>query len=72
MVQSAAADYNPAAIANYIYSIAKVYNSFYTVHSDLKAETEEKKQLRLALCNLTANIIKEGMSLLGIKVPERM
>jgi arginyl-tRNA synthetase len=72
MVQSAAADYNPAAIANYIYSIAKVYNSFYTVHSVLKAETEEKKQLRLALCNLTANIIKEGMSLLGIKVPERM
>lgn len=72
VLQQAAIEYNPAAIANYIYSVAKVYNSFYTVHSVLKAENEEKKQLRLQLCKLTANVIKEGMGLLGIKVPERM
>jgi arginyl-tRNA synthetase len=72
VVQQAAMEYNPAAIANYIYGVAKVYNSFYTVHSVLKAESDEKKQLRLQLCSLTANVIKEGMSLLGIKVPERM
>lgn len=72
VLQQAAMEYNPAAIANYIYSVAKVYNSFYTVHSVLKAENEEKKQLRLQLCKLTANVIKEGMGLLGIKVPERM
>jgi arginyl-tRNA synthetase len=72
VLQQAAMEYNPAAIANYIYGVAKVYNSFYTVHSVLKAENEEKRALRLQLCSLTANVIKEGMGLLGIKVPERM
>ncbi len=72
VVQQAAIDYNPAAIANYIYSVAKTCNSFYTEHKVLKAENEEKKLLRLQLCSLTANVIKEGMTLLGIKVPERM
>ncbi|HYD20593.1 MAG TPA: DALR anticodon-binding domain-containing protein, partial [Flavipsychrobacter sp.] len=65
-------DHNPSAIANYIYSVAKTFNSFYTVHSVLKAENEEKKALRLQICQLTASVIKEGMGLLGIRVPERM
>jgi arginyl-tRNA synthetase len=72
IVHQAAIEYNPASIANYIYSIAQAYNTFYTVHSVLKAESEEKKHLRLQLCQLTAGIIKDGMQLLGIKVPERM
>jgi len=72
VVGQAASEHNPAAIANYIYSIAKTFNSFYTVHSVLKAENEEKKALRLQLCRLTAITIKEGMALLGIRVPERM
>jgi arginyl-tRNA synthetase len=72
IVHQAAIEYNPASIANYIYSIAQSYNTFYTVHSVLKAESEEKKQLRLQLCQLTSNVIKDGMHLLGIKVPERM
>lgn len=72
IVQEAATQYSPAVIANYIYSIAQTYNSFYTVHSVLKAESEEKKQLRLRLCQLTSNVIKHAMSLLGIRVPERM
>ena len=71
-IQQAAIEYSPAVIANYIYSVAQTYNSFYTVHSVLKAETEEKKQLRLQLCQLTSNVIKHAMGLLGIKVPERM
>jgi len=71
-VQQAAVEYSPAVIANYIYSVAQTYNSFYTVHSVLKAETEEKKQLRLQLCQLTSHVIKHAMGLLGIKVPERM
>lgn len=71
-VQQAANDHNPSAIANYVYGVAKTFNSFYTVHSVLKAETVEKKTLRLQLCDLTANVIKEGMRLLGIWVPERM
>lgn len=71
-VQQAAAEHDPAVMANYVYSVAKAFNSFYTVHSVLKAESEEKKALRLQVCELTARVIKEGMGLLGIKVPERM
>ena len=71
-VQQAAVELSPAVIANYIYSVAQTYNSFYTVHSVLKAETEEQKQLRLQLCQLTSNVIKHAMGLMGIRVPERM
>lgn len=72
VVQQAGTEHNPSAIANYVYAVAKSYNSFYTAHSVLKAESEEKKQLRLQLCQLTAGVIKEGMQLLGVRVPERM
>ena len=72
IVKEAADEYNPSVIAVYIYNIAKTYNSFYTEHSVLNAETEEKKSLRLKLCDLTATVIANGMSLLGIRVPERM
>ena len=72
VVNEAASEYNPAAIANYVYSVAKTCNSFYTEHKVLKAESEEKKALRLQLCQLTANVIKDAMGLLGIRVPERM
>ncbi|MFL5773001.1 MAG: DALR anticodon-binding domain-containing protein, partial [Flavisolibacter sp.] len=71
-VRQASVEYNPSAIANYIYSVAKTCNSFYTEHRVLKAESEQKKVLRLQLCNLTASVIKSGMHLLGIRVPERM
>ncbi len=72
IVKEAANEYNPSVIAIYIYTIAKTYNSFYTEHSVLNAESEEKKNLRLQLCELTATVIANGMSLLGIRVPERM
>jgi arginyl-tRNA synthetase len=71
-IEQACAEHNPAVIANYVFHLAKTFNSFYTVHSIANAETEEKKQLRLQLATITANIIKSGMSLLGINVPERM
>ncbi|MES2881603.1 MAG: arginine--tRNA ligase [Bacteroidota bacterium] len=72
VVHDAAKEFNPSTIANYIYAVAKTCNSFYTEHKVLTAESEDKKQLRLQLCKLTAGTIKEGMALLGIKVPERM
>jgi arginyl-tRNA synthetase len=72
VIKQAGFEYNPSAIANYIYSVAQTYNTFYTAHSVLKAESQEKKQLRLRLCQLTAIVIKDAMQLLGIKVPERM
>ncbi len=72
IIQQACDEMNPSAIAIYVYHIAKTFSSFYTEHSIAGAETEEKKQLRLQLASMTANIIKSGMNLLGIAVPERM
>jgi arginyl-tRNA synthetase len=72
LVRQACAEMNPSLVVNYVYSVAKIFNSFYSEHSVSRAETEEKKQLRLRICVMTANIIRSSMSLLGIKVPERM
>jgi len=72
LVQQACAEMNPSLLVNYVYSVAKIFNSFYSEHSVSRAETEEKKQLRLRICVMTANTIKSSMGLLGIKVPERM
>jgi len=72
IIEQAAADHNPSHIANYVYAVAKTFSSFYSEHKVANAESEEKKQLRLRLCQMTANIISSAMGLLGIKVPERM
>ena len=72
VIQKAADELNPSEIAIYIYQLAKSFSSFYAVHSIGNAESEDKKQLRLQLANFTAIVIKKGMHLLGIDVPERM
>jgi arginyl-tRNA synthetase len=72
ILEQACAEHNPSHLANYLYQLAKTYNSFYAVHSVLKAENDEKKQLRLRICRFTSLVIKNGMLLLGIDVPERM
>jgi arginyl-tRNA synthetase len=72
IIQQAAEEYNPSVIAIYAFTVAKTYNSFYTEHSVLSAESEEKKHLRLKICKMTADVIKRSMQLLGIRVPERM
>ncbi len=71
-VSDAADEMNPSVIANYVFNLAKLYNSFYVEHSVANAESEEKKQLRLRLSVMTAGVLKRGLHLLGIKVPERM
>ena len=71
-IEEAAQEHNPAVIANYVFNLAKTFNSFYSEHSVANAETVEKKQLRLQIAGMTANVIKSGMQLLGIRVPERM
>jgi arginyl-tRNA synthetase len=71
-LQQAAKELNPSVIAIYVFNLAKTFNSFYTAHSIGNAETHEKKQLRLQLAVMTSNVIKKGMQLLGIQVPERM
>jgi arginyl-tRNA synthetase len=72
IISDAGNEMNPSIIANYVFNLAKLYNSFYTEHSVANAESSEKKKLRLALSIMTAVIIKSGLQLLGIKVPERM
>lgn len=72
VIEQSGQEHDPSHLANYIYNIAKTFNSFYTEHSVMNAESEEKKQLRLLICELTANVIANGMQLLGIHVPERM
>jgi arginyl-tRNA synthetase len=71
-LQEAANEHDPSKVAIYIFNLAKIFNSFYTEHSIGNAENEEKKRLRLQLSQLTAQVIKNGMNVLGIKVPERM
>ena len=63
---------NPSIIANYVYNLAKLFNSFYVEHSVANAENEEKKKLRLALSIMTSGVIKSALQLLGIHVPQRM
>jgi arginyl-tRNA synthetase len=72
VVLEAARQYDPSLIANFIFNLAKTYNSFYVEHSVLNAENPEKKALRLQLCRLIAETIRHAMGLLGIKVPEKM
>jgi arginyl-tRNA synthetase len=72
IIEAAADELNPSVIANYLFLLAKTYNSFYTEHSIGNAETQEKKHLRLKLSVMTANVIQSGMQLLGLSVPERM
>ena len=72
LLQEAAQDHDPSKVAIYCYNLAKTFSSFYTEHSITNAESEEKMELRLQLATLTAHVIKNGMNLLGINVPERM
>ncbi len=72
VIKQAGADFNPAHVANYVFHLAKTFNSFYSDLSVLNAETPEKKQLRIQLSVITAQVLKNGMRLLGIAVPERM
>ena len=72
VVEEAGRDYSPAVIANYVYELVKQYNQFYHDYSILKEEDAAVKSLRLALCEQTARVVKTGMGLLGIRVPERM
>lgn len=72
VLTKAAKELNPSEIAIYVFNLAKTFNSFYTVHSIANAETAAKKQLRLRLAVMTAAVLKKGMKLLGIAVPERM
>ena len=71
-VKQAGQDYNPSCIANYCYELVKEYNQFYHDFSVLKEEDDKKRLFRIALSAAVGQVVKNGMGLLGIEVPERM
>jgi len=72
-ISAAAKTFSPASLANYIYEVAKMFNKFYhEIPPIVKEEDELLKRLRLSLSDVTAGILKSGMRILGIEVPERM
>ncbi len=72
VVMQAGTDYSPSTVANYIYDLVKEYNQFYHDFSILREENEALRTFRLVLSANVCKIIKLGMGLLGIEVPERM
>jgi arginyl-tRNA synthetase len=72
VIDEASQQLDPSKIAIYVFNLSKTFNSFYTEHSISNAESAAKKQLRLQVAHLTAQVIKTAMELLGIQVPERM
>lgn len=72
IVKQAGEDYSPSVIANYTYDLVKEYNQFYHDFSILREENEAVKVFRLALSENVAKVVRLGMGLLGIEVPDRM
>lgn len=71
-IKQAADNYSPSQIANYIFELVKEYNKFYQEHSILKEEVLAKKQFRINISQEVAKVIKSGMGILGVQVPQRM
>ena len=72
VVRQAGTDYSPSAIANYCYDLVKEYNQFYHDFSILREADKDKQQFRLVLSANVAKVVRLGMGLLGIEMPERM
>jgi len=72
VLRMAASSYNPADIAHYCYDLAKLYNTFYQDHQIVRETNEQARNFRLALTYKTGVVIREGMRLLGISMPDRM
>ena len=64
-------DFRPNILANYLFELANTFHAFYEACPVLKAE-EPARSTRLALCDLTARILKKGLELMGIRAPEKM
>jgi arginyl-tRNA synthetase len=71
-IQKAADEYNPAVVANYVYELAKAFNSMYQELPVLKEENTAKLRLRLAIAKATGKSIAKSMKLLGISCPDKM
>ena len=71
-IEEAAREYSPAVIAQYVFDVAKEYNRFYAELPIFNEENSEKRKFRVIYSKLVASVIKRGMSLLGIEVPNQM
>jgi arginyl-tRNA synthetase len=72
VIQESAANYSPAILANYIFDLVKDFNSFYQSVSILHAENDAQRSFRAVLASEIGKVIKSGMGLLGIHVPDQM
>ena len=72
ILSEAADEFNPSSVCNYSFGLAQLFNTFYDAHSISKAESEEKKQLRLMIIIMTASVLRHAMNLMGIRLPEKM
>lgn len=71
-IKNAAEEYSPAIITQYVYDLAKEYNRFYAEVSIFNEDNEAALKFRIMLSKMVAEVIKKGMKLLGIQVPDRM
>ncbi|HTJ14829.1 MAG TPA: arginine--tRNA ligase [Dinghuibacter sp.] len=72
IVSNAGVEHDPSLVAGYAFRLGQIFNSFYAAHSIGSAESSGKRTLRLALAQMTGNVLAFAMGLLGIEVPERM
>ena len=72
VISDAAREFDPSKVAIYVFNLAQIFNSFLAKHYVINAESADKKELRLQMARLIAQVIKTSMGLLGIEVPERM
>ena len=72
IIKQSANELSPALLANYLFTLVKSYNSFYQSCPIIKEENENLAEFRLQVSALTANVVRKGMQILGINVPERM
>jgi arginyl-tRNA synthetase len=71
-IDAVVADYRPNHLTNYLFALANAYSTFYERCPVLKADTPGQRASRLALCDLTARTLRQGLSLLGIDVVDKM
>jgi arginyl-tRNA synthetase len=65
-------DYRPNQLTGYLFELANCYSTFFENCPVLRAPSPEVRQSRLVLCDLTARTIRQGLSLLGIEVVDKM
>ena len=72
IILQAARELSPSILANYLFGLVKTYNSFYQDCPIIREPNQDLKLFRLSLSSLTARVLFNGMSILGIELPRRM